>query len=56
MVDLEMLNKEEEQVKKEGGTAIGSATLGGTTTRILIFKSEPRYSINELPQLPRARL
>jgi hypothetical protein len=50
MVDFKTLNKEEEQVKKEGGTTIGSAT------RILIFKSEPRYPINELPQLPRARL
>ena len=33
---------------EEGGITIGSATIGGTTTRILIFKSKPRYSINEL--------
>jgi hypothetical protein len=26
---------------EEGGTTIGSATNGGATTRILIFKSEP---------------
>ena len=63
MVDFEMLNKEEEQVKKgwtyqikikfktnmglaeEGGTTIGSATLGGTTSRILIFKNELRVSM-----------
>ena len=74
MVDFEMLNTEEEQVKKgstcqtkiklkiktslteEGGTTIRSATTRGVTSRILIFKSEPKYSINELPQLPRARL
>ena len=37
-------------------TTIGSATNGGATTRICIFKSEPRYLINELPQLPRVRL
>ena len=64
MIGFEMLNKEEEQVKKdgqtkikwktktglteEGGTSIGSATIGGATTSILILKSEPRYSINEL--------
>ena len=41
---------------EEGGTTIGSATLGGTTIRILILKSELRYSINELPQLSGARL
>jgi hypothetical protein len=41
-----MLNKEEEV----GGTTIGSATNGGTTTRILILKSKPRYSISEPPQ------
>jgi hypothetical protein len=39
-------NKEEE----EGGATIGSATNGGTTTRILILKSEPRYLISEPPQ------
>ena len=61
-----MLNKEEEQVKKdepikpkssskqrwglakEGGTTIGNAPTTAATTRILSFKSEPRYSINEL--------
>jgi hypothetical protein len=42
-IGFKTLNKEEE----EGGTTIGSATNGGTTTRILIFKSEPRYSISE---------
>jgi hypothetical protein len=41
---------------EEGGTTIGSTTNGGVTTGILIFKSKLRYSINELPQLPRARL
>jgi hypothetical protein len=33
--------------KEEGGITIGNATNGGTTTRILILKSEPRYSISE---------
>ena len=33
---------------EEGGTTIGSATIGGATIGILILKSEPSYSINEL--------
>jgi hypothetical protein len=45
-IGFKTLNKEE----KEGGTTIGSATNGGTTTRILILKSDPRYSISEPPQ------
>ena len=64
MIGFETLNKEEEQVKKdgqtkikwktktglteEGGTSIGSATIGGATTRILIFKGKLRYPIDEL--------
>jgi len=35
---------------EEGGTTIESATTGGTTTRIFILKSEPRYSINKTSQ------
>jgi hypothetical protein len=42
-IGFKTLNKEEE----DGGTTIGSATNGGTTTRIPILKSEPRYSISE---------
>jgi hypothetical protein len=34
----------------------GSTTTGDATTRILIFNTELRYSTNELPKLPRARL
>jgi hypothetical protein len=34
--------------KEEGGTTIGSTTNGGTTPRILILKSELKYSIREL--------
>jgi hypothetical protein len=45
-IGFNLLNKEEE----EGGTTIGSVTNGGTTTRIHILKSEPRYSISEPPQ------
>ena len=33
---------------EKGGTTIGSATIGVTTTRILTLKRELRYSINEL--------
>jgi hypothetical protein len=45
-IDFKTLNKEEEV----GGTTIRSATNGGTTTRILILKSELRDSISEPPQ------
>jgi hypothetical protein len=45
-IGFKTLNKEEE----EGGTTIGRATNGGTTTRILILNSKPRYSISEPPQ------
>jgi hypothetical protein len=51
-IGFKTLNKEE----VEGGTTIGSATNGGTTTRILILNSKLRYSISEPPQeraLPR---
>jgi hypothetical protein len=41
-IGFKTLNKEEEVV-----TTIGSTTNGGTTTRILILKSELRYSISE---------
>jgi hypothetical protein len=44
-IGFKTLNKEEE----EGGTTVESATNGSTTTRILILKSEPRYSISEPP-------
>jgi hypothetical protein len=45
-IGFKTLNKE----KEEGGTTIGSATNGGTTTRILVLKNEPRYLISEPPQ------
>jgi hypothetical protein len=45
-IGFKTLNKEEE----EGGTTIGSTTNGSTTIRILILKSELRYSISEPPQ------
>jgi hypothetical protein len=35
---------------EEGGTTIESTTTRGTTTRILILKSELRYSINKTSQ------
>jgi hypothetical protein len=41
-IGFKTLNKEEEVV-----TTIRSTTNGGTTTRILVLKSEPRYSISE---------
>ena len=41
-------NDEGNILRLEGGTTIGKATTRGSIMRILILKSEPRYSINQL--------
>jgi hypothetical protein len=43
-------NSKLRQVWQKSGTTIGSTTTRGTTTKILIFKSKLRYSINETLQ------